>query len=572
MKFLTRLQNKISEITSDKSSASSSTLSQSSASPSGRRDAGTALQQLLAPTSSAESKPQQPVVQTLPPRLPSSALLKSHPLSQNKVDFKEVAHLQVNENSRRAWSKEEVFLQPQKLDVDELHQVSQYYNQKFGIDLRVSCKDGKWLRASQNAVYEKETKAYSGESQADNYWHYYHDRELMDAVSHPKLSDELLEELSSYRKDKAGLLNAIEKNPDLKQIFEDLMPFSRQSRRKKADLQGMPTKHLLEWMQHLQKEVVKTGKPIVILHPATEGGLRFRPMPQPELKGNSHTVSAMLTPKGDVIKFLHYTHSADKELESECQGLYSADWSPFVHCTENKKVDLSKMRIMELQYQQLADDAIGNEAQMTITGCGPNTVIHAKEYLKDDARALMDNALLIQGKVKSKRSRFADDKQSQSLDYRFFLAAPQTLRYLQSASHVKIMKAMVSSLEPHVSVECNGKTMRVTTLEGMRQQGLTLMTPDHQKLDEKGLNAFRQEWIKIYEHAAISGKAASMMIETDFKASSQSTSPKIKQSIYLAQAADRLKKKINPDFAAKASLEKQALQRKALRAARMYDE
>ncbi len=141
-------------------------------------------------------------------------------------------------------------------------------------------------------------------------------------------------------------------------------------------------------------------------------------------------------------------------------------------------------------------------AQATIIHCGMLGLSHVKELLKDDAKQLTQQSMLISG------TYYKDSDHFDTVKVRLFLSSPNVLKYAQSGLEVALREKMISSTENVATLDYKNKRYKVVTLAGFFNQGLKLESPDNRLLGDRAIQKFRQEWLHIFNTEVLPYRAS----------------------------------------------------------------
>lgn len=177
----------------------------------------------------------------------------------------------------------------------------------------------------------------------------------------------------------------------------------------------------------------------------------------PVIPYKGHIESYVVCSTGKVINAVPY--SSGNGARPEVKGQYSADVTPFL---------IDERRVLPQ----------GGDVE-----CGTLGLSYLKQYLKDNAKQLNENTLLL-------------DIATGNRQRHFHLPSPQVLKYSQSELYAKLVRAMVAGNENVVTVEHKGKKIRVITLQGFLNSGAVASRPDGMEIPG-GIENFRKNWLEL---------------------------------------------------------------------------
>lgn len=171
-----------------------------------------------------------------------------------------------------------------------------------------------------------------------------------------------------------------------------------------------------------------------------------------------HMESYVVSSTGKVIDVIPYWRGVGKRPELE--GQYSADVKPFL-------IDPERMVFPQ-----------GGGIE-----CGTMGLSYLKQYLKDNAKQLNGNTLLL-------------DREINGMQMQFHLPSPQVLKYSQSDLYAKLVRAIVAGDKNVVTVEHKGEEIDVITLQGWLNAGAVASRPDGMEMPG-GIENFRKSWLEL---------------------------------------------------------------------------
>ena len=115
--------------------------------------------------------------------------------------------------------------------------------------------------------------------------------------------------------------------------------------------------------------------------------------------------------------------------------------------------------------------------------CGTMGLSYLKQYLKDDARQLNENTLLLETTVRGRLVRF-------------HLPSPQVLKYSQSNLYAKVVRAFVAGEQDYATADHYGQEVEVMTLQACLKAGATVSRPDGKEIPG-GIEGFRKTWLEL---------------------------------------------------------------------------
>lgn len=145
--------------------------------------------------------------------------------------------------------------------------------------------------------------------------------------------------------------------------------------------------------------------------------------------------------------------------------------------------------------------------------CGTMVLAYVKELLKDDAKQLKDYTLT------ATRSGDLDQDGYEEGATRFFLPSPHVLRYSQSGLYIDILRAMVESKRPAVTVRHGTDSYEVKTLQSLADDGMSLESGEGKPMSADDLNQFRQRWINVLDTCTAPKRDMMVLAVPDPKAS-----------------------------------------------------
>lgn len=149
--------------------------------------------------------------------------------------------------------------------------------------------------------------------------------------------------------------------------------------------------------------------------------------------------------------------------------------------------------------------------------CGTLGLSYLKQYLKDDAKQLNENTLLL-------------DTTMERAPVHFHLPSPQVLKYSQSNLYAKVVRAFVTGEQDTAIVEHGGIKVTVRTLQACLNAGATVSRPDGKEIPG-GVEGFRKRWLELCDASEIT--RLQMRVEDRG----------LERNLYATYASQRLQKK-----------------------------